>query len=88
MTSGRSPLPISDSHGAKLWENFDWSHPFGFYFTPRDRSPRVTTSTTSASTTTGSTTPYGAMAKGTRPDLHFGVSAEDAMWIATGQYYQ
>jgi hypothetical protein len=79
---------IWDAGGAKLWENFDWSHPFGRFFAPSLVLNPGDYFEYECLYDNGVSRPVRLDGVGNPAHLLFGVSAEDAMCILTGQYYQ
>lgn len=76
------------SDGTKLYENFSWAHPNTRLFTP----PLVLQPSDyleyECFYDNGVTRPVRTNANGDPVNLTFGVSAEDAMCIVTGSYYE
>lgn len=76
------------SDGTKLYESFDWAHPNsrsfapGFVLAPGDYFEYE------CLYDNGVTRPVRTDGAGNPTDLVFGVSAEDAMCIVTGSYYE
>ena len=79
---------IWDASGTKLWENFNWSHPIFRHFTP----PLVLNPGDyfeyECFYDNGVERQVRLNGSGQPTNLVFGVSAEDAMCILTGQYYE
>jgi hypothetical protein len=75
------------SDGTKLYESFDWSHPNSRFFTP----PLVLSPGDyleyECEYDNGVNRPVRLDAQGNPTNLIFGVSAEDAMCILTGSFY-
>jgi hypothetical protein len=79
---------IWSASGEKLWENFEWSHPvFRFFDPPLVLNPGDYFDY-ECLYDNGIDRPVRRDPSGYPTDLLFGVSAEDAMCILTGQYYQ
>jgi hypothetical protein len=76
------------SDGTKLYENFDWAHPIIRYLDPPLVLAPGDFVEYECLYDNGVDRPVRRNASGRPVDLVFGVSAEDAMCIVTGQYYQ
>jgi hypothetical protein len=76
------------SNGTKLYESFDWAHPNSRVFTPGFALPPGDYFEYECLYDNGVTRPVRTDASGLPTNLVFGVSAEDAMCILTGAYYQ
>ena len=76
------------SNGTKLYESFDWSHPNSRVFTPGMVLNPGDYITYECLYDNGVTRPVREDAGGFPTNLVFGVSAEDAMCIVTGSYYE
>jgi hypothetical protein len=74
-------------NGTKLYETFDWAHPNARYFTPTLDLPPGGYVDYECLYDNGVERPVRTDAYGNPATLVFGVSAEDAMCILTGQYY-
>jgi hypothetical protein len=79
---------VWDSSGTKLYESFDWAHPnFRFFTTPMALAPGDFVEY-ECFYDNGVTKPVRRDANGNPTNLVFFTSAEDAMCIVTGQYYE
>ena len=76
------------SNGAKLYESFDWAHPNTRLFTPALVVPPGGYFDYECEYDNGVTRPVRLNGSGDPTDLIFGVSADDAMCIVTGIYYE
>jgi len=73
--------------GSKLYETFNWAHPNQRYFTPTLDLPPGGHIDYECAYDNGVDRPVREDTAGNPATLVFGVSAEDAMCILTGQYY-
>jgi hypothetical protein len=76
------------SGGSKLYESFDWAHPNMRVFTPALVIPPGGYLDYECDYDNGVTRPVRTDSSGTPTNLVFGVSAQDAMCIVTGSYYE
>jgi hypothetical protein len=76
------------SNGTKLYESFDWAHPNSRVFTPGFVLAPGDYFEYECLYDNGVTRPVRTDAGGAPTNLVFGVSAEDAMCIVTGSYYE
>jgi hypothetical protein len=76
------------SNGAKLYESFDWGHPNSRSFSPGLVLPPGDYFEYECLYDNGVTRPVRTDQFGSPTNLVFGVSAEDAMCIITGSYYE
>lgn len=76
------------STGTKLYESFDWAHPNSRHFEPALVIPPGGYLEYECLYDNGVTRPVRTNGFGTPVNLVFGVSAEDAMCIVTGNYYE
>jgi hypothetical protein len=76
------------SDGTKLYESFDWAHPNSRSFTPGFVVPPGGYFDYECHYDNGVTRPVRTDSGGFPTNLVFGVSAEDAMCIITGSYYE
>ena len=74
--------------GTKLYESFDWAHPNSRVFTPALVLPPGGYFEYECLYDNGVTRPLRTDFAGNPANLIFGVSAEDAMCIVTGSYYE